>query len=230
MRNGVLEIIMDLLIMVDLGVVKLNSLAMDLLKTLGEINALIKDSHIVYTSGKHGSAYVNKDAIYPHTKLTSQLCLEIAKHYEGKEIDIVVAPAIGAVILCQWVAYHLSELEGRDVFSVYAEKNDAGTDFVIKRGYDQLLKNKNCLVVEDIVNTGGSVLKVIRKVRELGGEVIGAAALCNRGSVTTKDLDQIPELYALVNVSLEAWEPSECPLCKQGIPLNTNVGKAKTSM
>lgn len=216
--------------MVDLGAVKLNSSVMDLLKTLGEINAIIKDSHIVYTSGKHGSTYVNKDAIYPYTKLTSELCLEIAKHYEGKEIDIVVAPAIGAVILCQWVAYHLSELEGRNVFSVYAEKNDTGSDFVIKRGYDQLLKNKNCLVVEDVVNTGGSVLKVIRKVREFGGNVIGAAALCNRGGVTPYDLDQIPELYSLVNITLDAWEPSECPLCKKGIPLNMNVGKAKTSL
>lgn len=216
--------------MVDLASVKLNSLFMDLLKKLSEVNALIKDSHIVYTSGKHGSSYVNKDAIYPYTKLTSELCFEIAKHYEGKEIDIVVAPAIGAVILCQWVAFHLSELEDRAVFSVYAEKTDNGSDFVIKRGYDLLLKNKNCLVVEDVINTGGSILKVIRKVRELGGNVIGAGALCNRGGVTAHDLDQVPELYSLVNIELEAWDPSQCPLCQQGVPLNTNVGKAKTQL
>lgn len=216
--------------MVDLNAVKLNSLPMDILKTLNEVNALIEDSHIVYTSGKHGSTYVNKDAIYPYTKLTSQLCWELAKHYEGKEIDIVVAPAIGAVILGQWIAFHLSELEGRAIFAVYAEKTDSGSDFTIKRGYDLLIKNKNCLVVEDVINTGGSVLKVIRKVRELGGQIIGTAALCNRGNITQKDLDDVPELYSLVNVSFDAWEPSECPLCKSGVPINTSVGKAKTQM
>jgi hypothetical protein len=60
-------------------------------------------------------------------------------------------------------------------------------------------------------------------IAELGVHVVEHA-------LVIQDLDQIPELYALVNINLEAWEPSECPLCKKGIPLNTNVGKAKTSM
>lgn len=200
----------------------------DYLQTLKDIGALITHSHIVYTSGKHGSAYVNKDAIYPHTRLTAQICREFAENFKMKNIEVVVAPAVGAVILGQWTAYHLSNLTNQEVLSIYSEKDTTSDDFIIKRGYDKLLKGKRCLVVEDVVNTGGSVLKVIRKVRELGGNVIGAAALCNRGGVNAADLDHVPELFALVDIALDSWEPSECPFCKQGIPINTNVGKAKS--
>jgi orotate phosphoribosyltransferase len=198
---------------------------MDALKKLENIGAILKDTHVIYTSGKHGSAYVNKDAVYPHTELTRDICMEMAKLYEKSDIDVVVAPAIGAVILSQWIAYHLSALNKREVLSVYAEKS--GDDFVIKRGYDKLISQKNCLIVEDVVNTGGSLLKVIQQVKKLGGKIQGAVALCNRGGVKTSDLDNIPRLEALINVSLEAWDPSECPLCKKGIPINTNVGKGK---
>lgn len=201
-------------------------LVMNHLKTLKDIGAIIQNSHIIYTSGKHGSAYVNKDAIYPHTRLTCDLCLEIAAHFEDQGVDVVVAPAIGAVILSQWIAFHLSEIEDREVLSVYAEKD--GESFVIKRGYDKLLKDKNCLVVEDILNTGGSALKVVQKVRELGGNVIGVAALCNRGGVTEEDLDDVPELFSLTQIKLEAWDAKDCPLCAKNIPINTSVGKGKS--
>lgn len=53
----------------------------EVLQILGKVGAVIADSHIVYTSGKHGTAYVNKDAVYPHTKETSDLCRAIAQQF-----------------------------------------------------------------------------------------------------------------------------------------------------
>lgn len=50
----------------------------EVLRVLGKAGAFITDNHIVYTSGKHGAAYLNKDAIYPHVDVTSELCQEIA--------------------------------------------------------------------------------------------------------------------------------------------------------
>ena len=41
------------------------------LAILTEARALITGSHIVYTSGRHGSTYVNKDAVYPNTARVS---------------------------------------------------------------------------------------------------------------------------------------------------------------
>lgn len=197
------------------------------LQILGEVGAVITNSHIVYTSGKHGTAYVNKDAVYPHTQETSDLCLAIAEHFFGDDVEVVIAPAIGGVILSQWTAHHLSDLSGREVLGVYAEKADSGDTFIIKRGYDKIVAGKDVLVVEDVLTTGGSAKKVIEAVRAHGGNVIGLGVLCNRGGIMPQDVADPPELFALVNVKLDAWDEADCPLCAQNVPINTDVGKGR---
>src|SRR3990167_10982176 len=97
-----------------------------ILELLAEVGAVITDSHIVYTSGKHGSAYVNKDAVYPHTKEISGLCHALAEHFLRSGVEVVVGPALGGIILSQWTAHHLSELSGREIFGVYDEKLETG--------------------------------------------------------------------------------------------------------
>jgi orotate phosphoribosyltransferase len=96
---------------------------------------------------------------------------------------------------------------------------------VIKRGYDHLCKFKRVLVVEDILTTGGSVKKVIETARAIPAEVIGVAALCNRGNLTSQELGNVPDLFVLANITLDAWDEKDCPLCKKGVPINTDVGK-----
>ncbi len=197
-------------------------------EVLAQRGAILTNGHFVYTSGKHGQAYVNKDAIYPRTGDTSRLCRTLANKFTGQDagynVQVVIGPAVGGVILAQWVAHHLTANNSREVLGVYAEKE--GDVFVIKRGYDKLVADKNVLVVEDVLTTGGSVKKVVNAVCAVGGWVIGVGALCNRGNVTADDLD-IPMLKALLNVPLEAWDEKDCPLCAQEIPINTNVGKGR---
>jgi len=94
----------------------------ELLEIFKKTGGYITGSHIVYTSGKHGEAYLNKDAIYPHTNEISQVCFEIAKRYKEKEIEVVAAPALGGIILSQWTAYHLSKMTGKEVLGIYTEK------------------------------------------------------------------------------------------------------------
>ena len=197
----------------------------EVLKILNQAGAVITGSHIVYTSGWHGEAYVNKDAVYPHTREVSKLCRAIAERFAKSGVEAVIAPAVGGVILSQWVAHHLTELTGREVLGLYAEKE--GDSFRIKRGYDRLVTGRKVLVVEDVLTTGGSVKKVVEAVRSAGGNVIAAAALCNRGGVTKTDLGEVPELCALVNLRLDSWEEEECPLCARKVPVNTAVGKGR---
>jgi orotate phosphoribosyltransferase len=187
--------------------------------------ALIVNSHIVYTSGRHGSAYVNKDAIYPHTESVSVLCEEIADHFRGSGVEVVAAPAIGGVILSQWVAHHLQSRQC-DAIAVYAEKAADGT-FEFRRGYDRLLAGRRVLVVEDILTTGGSLREVCRAVGAAGGTIVGAAALCNRGSITAAEVGGPPDLFTLIEIPLEAWDEATCPLCARGVPINTDVGKGR---
>lgn len=198
----------------------------DILALLASVGALITNDHLVYTSGRHGSSYVNKDALYPHTNATAAVCERIARRFSGAGVEVVAGPAIGGVILAQWTAYHLSALEGREILAVYAEEEAAaeGKRRALRRGYDALARGRRVLVVEDVLTTGGSARQVVEAVRAAGGEVIGVGALCNRGGVTAETV-AAPELFALVDVPLESYAPEDCPLCAAGVPINTQVGK-----
>ena len=209
----------------------------EVLQLLAKVGGVITDSHIVYTSGKHGSAYINKDAVYPHTHETGELCRMLAVSFwdvsaSNRSPEVVIAPAVGAVILSQWVGYQLTRMNyaheyHHEVAAIYAEKVDGGESFAIQRGYAKFVAGKRVLVVEDVLTTGGSAKKVIEAVRRADGNVIGLGVLCNRGGITTADVGDIPKLYALADVTLEAWDEADCPLCKQGVPINTEVGKGR---
>jgi orotate phosphoribosyltransferase len=57
--------------------------------------------------------------------------------------------------------------------------------------------------------------------------VVGLGVLCNRGGVKPEDVGNPPELFALANVKLDAWDEADCPLCDQDIPINISVGKGR---
>lgn len=198
----------------------------DVISILKKVGAVLTDDHFVYTSGKHGSVYINKDAVYPHTKETSAICKMIAEKFKNKRIDAVAAPALGGIILSQWTAHWLSRLTHREVLGVYTEK-DAEKNQIFTRGYDKLVKGKRVLVIEDLTTTGGSVRKVVGTVHAAGGKVVGVAVMVNRDPehVTAKVVG-VP-FWALGILKAEAFEEAKCPLCKKGIPINTTVGHGK---
>lgn len=195
----------------------------EILAMLARLGAVITDSHIVYTSKKHGKAYVDFRRVYPHTRQTSDLCRALALKFAEDGIEAVVAPEKNGFIISQWVAYHLSEITGREVLAFVAEKAEKG--FVIKRGdASSQLPGKKVLAIDDVGTTGGSLKETIEALWTLGAYVTGAGFFCNRGGITSEDLVHVSKLVALTNIPLDAWEPEECPLCRQGVPINTAVG------
>lgn len=197
-----------------------------IIKHLQAVKAIFTNDHFVYTSGKHGSVYINKDSLYPHTKTTAKICQILAKKCAHLEIDTVVAPALGGIILSQWISYHLTKLKNKEIFGVYAEK-DPEKAFIFTRGYDQFVSGKKVLVVEDLTNTGGSVKKVVDVVREYGGEVVGVCVMANRDPhLAEKNLFNAP-LIVGAEIPAEAWEEQNCQLCKKNIPVNTQMGHGK---
>lgn len=200
-----------------------NKTVLDILK---DNKAIITNDHFVYTSERHGSVYINKDVIYPHTKVTSKIGSIFAETFKDLDIDAVIGPAIGGIILSQWTAYHLSKLKKREILGVYTEKN-LEKNQVFTRGYDKLVHGKNILVVEDITTTGGSVKKVINSINEYDGNILAIGVMVNRDpeNVTSETFGY--PFKALSELFVESYEAADCPLCKKGKPINTSVGHGK---
>lgn len=183
----------------------------------------------MYTSGKHGSVYVNKDALYPYTEMTSAVGRLFAEKYKDAGVEVVVGPMLGGIILSQWTAHHLSKLTGREVLSVYTEKDEQQNQIFSRRRYDRHVQGKKTLIVEDITNTGGSAKKVVDAVKSAGGDIVALCVMINRNPAITSATMGAP-FETLGVIEAEAFDATACPLCKKGVPINTEVGHGKAFM
>ncbi|HCM43348.1 MAG: Orotate phosphoribosyltransferase [Candidatus Kaiserbacteria bacterium GW2011_GWC2_49_12] len=194
----------------------------EVLEILQKVGAF-RGGHFVFTSGRHGDSYINKDALYTHTHDLSRLCRSVAERFADKGIEVVIGPAVGGAILSQWVAFHLTDIVGHEVFAAFADKDGEG-GFVIKRGYEKIIVGKKALVMEDLTTTGGSLRKVVELAYSHDADVIAAVVICNRGDVQKKDVGNPKDFVSLVKLELDSWNEGECDLCASGIPVNTDIG------
>lgn len=204
-----------------------------IIKILKKVGAILVSDHFVYTSGKHGSVYINKDFLYPHTKETAQVGKMFAEMFKNKAIDVVAAPAVGGTLLCTWTSYYLSRFKKKEIYSVYTEKDKGTTtsaaesEQIFRRGYDRFVKGKKVLVLEDLTTTGISVKKTVEAVKEAGGKVVAVGVMVNRNPKGVgKKLLGAP-FYSLGIFPAEAFDEKDCPMCKKGMPVNTKIGHGK---
>lgn len=171
-------------------------------------NAYIK-GHFKLSSGMHSEYYLQSALVlqYPHDSYL--LCESIAEHFSTKKIDLVIAPAMGGVL----VSYEVARALGNDVKSIFAER--VGGNLTLRRGFS-IKCDDNVLIVEDVVTTGKSVNETLELVKKYTDNIAGIGALVDRGgNFDPKGLDYFP----LIKLNIINYEPENCPLCKAGKPL-----------
>lgn len=204
-------------------------------KILLDCGVFVEGGHFVYPNGKHGDFYVNKDALYMYPrKFDDVVCMltETALSQFSSTVDVVLAPSVAGIVLGQGVAYNLSIGEYRNVQFAYADRHPASPRHrIIRRGYATAIPGKNVLLVDDIVDSGTTLVSMADAVVRLGGNPVGAAVICDRGSTHTLryGLDTEKGVQELTVAALTEWDcqvfsPDDCPLCKAGRPLNTDLG------
>ncbi len=167
--------------------------------------AMLK-GHFKLTSGRHSDRYFQCALVIQHPQYCEGLCSELAARFIDDEIDVVIGPAMGGIVM----SYEMAKALG--VRSLFAEREEGVMK--LRRGFE-ILPGERVLVVEDVITTGGSVKEVMDLVGELGGVVVGVAVLVNRSGgeaelgVRTESLLDIPAV---------SYSPEECPHCKQKIP------------
>lgn len=186
------------------------------------------EGHFVYASDRHGRYYVNKTAgLVPasHARLHAEA---IASYFVDRGVEAVVAPELGAIPLMTRVADRLLVTTALEVAGIIATKVlDAKPQrFRIARDQARFIEGKRTVVIEDILTSGGSAAAAVSAAETAGAEVIGVGALWNRGGVTADMLD-VPELFCCVDEQLADYEAGDCPFCREGVPINTDLGKGE---
>ena len=163
------------------------------------------EGHFVYTSGRHGHQFLQTARVLQYPEIAERLCAAVADRFLEAEVDLVVGPATGGIILAYETARHLK------CRAAFTEKESDGT-MALRRGF-LLNRGERVLVVEDIATTGGSVKKSMAHLRERGAVIVGVSVLIDRsaGDVTF-DCRYEP----LARLRMQSWEPSACELCQAG--------------
>lgn len=176
--------------------------------------------HFLLSSGNHSEFYLQSAKVLEDPQLAGQLADELVAIIEkaGVEFDSVCSPALGGIL----AGYELARAAKKRF--IFTERVDRIMS--LRRGFE-VHKGERFIVCEDIVTTGGSALESARLIENLGGEVVGFAALANRGFCKVANLAgssakagaKLPAdkpFFALGNFEFEIYEPATCPLCAAG--------------
>jgi orotate phosphoribosyltransferase len=173
-----------------------------------EDTGALQTGHFLLSSGMHSPQYFQCALVLQHPKLLEKFCSEIIEfYYEEENIDLVIAPAIGAITVGQELARQL------EVRFIFTERENG--KMRLRRGF-RIEPHKKVLIAEDVITTGGSVKEVIDIVEEAKGYPVGIGAIVDRSDGTASF--DIP-LFAAVKVKAVTYESDRCPLCLQNIPL-----------
>lgn len=175
----------------------------DILDLMTELGALRK-GHFLLSSGLHSDTYFQCAQVLQFPELASELGRRVAAAFDPLDYDLVVSPALGAVLMGHEVARALGR---RFVFT----ERVAGV-MELRRGF-AIEQGERALIVEDVVTRGTSTREVADLVVANKGIVAGLASLVDR---TGGEADLPAPLQSLAKVEVVAWDAGSCPLCAAG--------------
>jgi len=163
------------------------------------------EGHFLLSSGLHSPNYMQCAKILMYPAIAQELGETLANHFS--DVDLVLSPALGGVIIGHEVARALN------VPFIFVERQDK--QFELRRGF-QIERGQRVLVVEDVVTTGLSTRETVAVADRNDAKVAGVGAVVDR---SLSPLNFPASFHALLKLPLATYQPESCPLCAEGIPV-----------
>lgn len=166
--------------------------------------------HFILSSGLHSDTYLQCARVLMNPARAGKLCGELANRVSaalaGEKIDMVVAPAMGGVV----VGYEMGRQMG--VETIFCERENG--QFTLRRGF-QIPRGARILLVEDVVTTGKSSLETVECIESYGGIVVAEASLIDRSGGEHR----LPfPLISLLTLNVQTFSPEALPLHLKNTP------------
>ena len=182
----------------------------DVLKIYEQEKALLK-GHFILSSGKHSSVYLQSAIVLskPHylNKIANHLVASIKKIIDVTDIDLVVSPAMGGVIIGNKIGEIL------DKKSIFLERVEG--KFKLRRGF-VINKNEKVLLVEDVITTGKSSIESVECVTNYGGKVCALSSIIDRSG---KDLKFDFPFVSIIKINAPIYDNHNIPADLKNIPV-----------
>lgn len=179
----------------------------DVLNEFRDAGALL-EGHFRLSSGKHSSVYCQCALVLKDTWRAMKLSEAFVAKLKatGVEIDMVVAPAMGGVV----IGYEVARAMGLP--GIFTERVDGKLE--LRRGFE-IPKGARVLMMEDIITTGLSSRECIESIEAVGGKVVAAGCLINRSGGRA---DVGAPITALATIDAPIFDPADVPAELKDIP------------
>jgi orotate phosphoribosyltransferase len=194
------------------------------LRDLQQYEVLMINGHFDFGNGYHGQLYLNPHQLfrYPSTIWRfAQDLLDVLPPSIVDQAEVVAGPVTGGALLAHTIA---GLLDSRRPMTrpptVFAPFNvDVECGQTLSRFYQQQVRGRKVLIVDDVRNTGQTFVRCAELVRQGGGEVIATAEIYDRmEAIATLE---VPNIALAEYKAPDNYTLTECPLCRSGVPVTT---------
>jgi len=177
------------------------------LKILKETNALL-DGHFILSSGLHSAQYIQCAQLLSKPHMSAEFCKSLAEKIskEFKEIDLILSPAMGGVV----IGYEMGRLLKKE--AIFSERTEGV--FKLRRDF-KILKKTKVLIVEDVITTGKSSIECSELVKIAGAEIVGFACLLDRSNGNSL-IDK--KIISQIELKIPSYKESDLPESLISIP------------
>ncbi len=181
------------------------------LNILKKTNALL-EGHFVLSSGLHSSKYIQCAKLLSFPNLADKICRSLANKIKKKfkKIDLILAPAMGGVI----IGYEIGKLLKKE--TIFCERVNG--KFTLRRGFN-IKKNSRVLIIEDVITTGKSSLECVKLIKKSKAKLIGFASIIDRS--TKQSLKINSRIVSHLKIDVPTFKAKNLPLELKSIPITT---------
>ena len=182
--------------------------SLDILK---KTDALL-EGHFILSSGLHSSKYIQCAKLLSYPALAQKICRSLANKIKKKykKIDLILAPAMGGII----IGYEVGKLLKKE--TIFCERVNGM--FKLRRGFS-IKKSARVLIVEDVITTGKSSLECVNLIKKANAKLLGFASIINRS--TKKTLKIKTGIISHLKIDVPTFNKKKLPLNLKSIPITT---------
>ena len=181
------------------------------LNILKKTNALL-EGHFVLSSGLHSSKYIQCAKLLSFPNQANEICRSLAKKIKKKfkKIDLILAPAIGGII----IGYEIGKILNKE--TIFCER--VNSKFKLRRGFS-IKKDAKVLIIEDVITTGKSSLECAKLIKKSKAKLIGFASIIDRS--TKKSLKIKNKIISHLKIEVPTFKKNKLPPNLKLIPITT---------
>ena len=179
------------------------------LNILKKTSALL-EGHFVLSSGLHSPKYIQCAKLLSLPFIADKICSSLAKKINKrfKTIDLILAPAMGGVI----IGYEIGRILKKE--TIFCERVNG--KFKLRRGF-HIKKGSKVLIIEDVITTGKSSLECVKLITKSKAKLIGFASIIDRS--TKKSLKIKENIISHMKIEVPAYKSNQLPDSLKNIPI-----------